>query len=368
MLGECAVRFLMLAFGIATDFPLQEVATRMMPSVPLSATTTIPALSYLQMLSEQTAVGEQNGPGDWMTWATAPQSAMSRNSTTANGTRSSNSNSTHSQYFSVPNRCGGTMMVERDWKERNSPNHTANIDGNHAIVATNTARSYLNESIDLRSCNLSQVTRLGAATVPAATSLMAVAAVTPLQQLLVGQPTMRDCSILATTTTTTLPTPPTTASNWSVLPCCLASSPQSDALVLSPFQIFLRRHIEVFAADRHDVYSPVRGRTKAVHLYQVGIRCRHCAHVAPSQRAKGAAYFPQSTLGLYQAAQNMSSTHLQTGACPEMPESIQQSFTDLLSTKRPGSSSMSGRKYWSDQAQKMGLVDTEQGIFSRLHL
>jgi hypothetical protein len=135
-------------------------------------------------------------------------------------------------------------------------------------------------------------------------------------------------------------------------------------MVLSMFQVFLRQHVQVFAATNEDAYSRVRGRHKPVVLHQVGIRCRHCAHIAAHQRAKGTTYFPSSTMGIYQAAQNMCTTHLQCGLCPEMPESIKTEFAQLIGTKTAKSSSAGGRAYWGRCAQQMGLVDTEQGIFA----
>jgi hypothetical protein len=146
------------------------------------------------------------------------------------------------------------------------------------------------------------------------------------------------------------------------LPAVLSCS--TDGLVLTQFQVFLRGHIEAFASSPQDVSSRVRGRHKPVRLHQVGIQCRHCAHLAPNQRGKGAVYFPSSTMGLYQAAQNMNATHLQCGLCPQMPESTKAMFAQLLGTKTSGSSSAGGRAYWGRCAQKMGLVDTDQGIFA----
>jgi hypothetical protein len=69
-------------------------------------------------------------------------------------------------------------------------------------------------------------------------------------------------------------------------------------------------------------------------------------------------------MGLYQAAQNMNSTHLQCGLCPAMPESTKTAFAQLLGTKMAGSSSAGGRKYWGRCALQMGLVNTELGIFA----
>jgi hypothetical protein len=146
------------------------------------------------------------------------------------------------------------------------------------------------------------------------------------------------------------------------LPQILSS--RSDVIQLTKFQVFLRLHIEAFAASPIDVAVRTRGRNKAVVLNQVGIRCRHCAHVPINERVRGSVYFPSTTMGFYQAAQNMSSTHLQCGLCPEMPESIKNEFALLIGTKTAASSSAGGRLYWGRCAQQMGLVDTEQGIFA----
>jgi hypothetical protein len=74
----------------------------------------------------------------------------------------------------------------------------------------------------------------------------------------------------------------------SQLPAVLSCS--TDEMVLTQFQVFLRQHIEAFAATPEDVSSRVRGRHKQIRLHQVGIQCRHCAHIAPRQRGKGAVY------------------------------------------------------------------------------
>jgi hypothetical protein len=123
-------------------------------------------------------------------------------------------------------------------------------------------------------------------------------------------------------------------------------------------------HIEVFAATTKDIESSIRGPNKEIRLHQIGLRCRHCAHMPPKARTKGSTYFPVSRLGFYQAAQNMSSSHLQCGLCSKMPDTIKRVFAKLLGTKTPGSSSKNGRKYWSQQALQMGLVNTEHGMFA----
>jgi hypothetical protein len=142
------------------------------------------------------------------------------------------------------------------------------------------------------------------------------------------------------------------------LPVIFAQS--TDSLVLTGHQALLREQIELFSATHDFVSSPARGRNKRIELGQVGIRCRHCAHVPAARRPKGSAYFPATLLGLYQAAQNMSSNHIQCGLCPEMPQSLKDKFTELFPTK--AQSSGAGRSYWANSAKQLGMVDTERGI------
>jgi hypothetical protein len=153
--------------------------------------------------------------------------------------------------------------------------------------------------------------------------------------------------------------------NWMVPPMMMPFAPSScnDRMLLSPLQAFLRLNIEAFTASPFDAVVRLKGRNKPVHLNQVGIRCRHCAHIPAMQRVKDAVYFPSSTLGLYQAAQNMCSSHFQCGQCPEMPQSIKPLFVQLLEAKAGIASSAGGRTYWSHCAREKGLVDTEFEIF-----
>ena len=144
----------------------------------------------------------------------------------------------------------------------------------------------------------------------------------------------------------------------SKLPFCVAQP--ADKYKISEHQLFLRFQIEAFAATDDDVSTHVRGRNRRIMLGQVGIRCRHCAHLPASRRQKGAAYFPANTMGLYQAAQNMSTSHIQCGLCPEMPEFIKETFKGLIAIK--SYSSGAGRPYWSKTAKDMGLVNTADGI------
>lgn len=142
------------------------------------------------------------------------------------------------------------------------------------------------------------------------------------------------------------------------LPCALALP--DDHVWLSPHQVFLRQQIEVFRATKQDISTHKRGRNKPIVVGQVGIRCRHCAHLPLSQGQRGSTYFPATLHGIYQASQNMNSTHLQCGLCLEMPESVRQQFSFLVSTRLK--SSGAGRPHWELAAKRIGLLDSPTGI------
>ena len=141
------------------------------------------------------------------------------------------------------------------------------------------------------------------------------------------------------------------------LPISLARS--IDVVKMSEHQYFLRQQIEVFQANEEDVSTHIRGRNKPVSLGQVGIRCRHCAHLPVMRRQKGSTYYPANILGIYQAAQNMSTTHIQCGLCSEIPASVKMQFARILMEKTQSSHSGAGRPYWASSATQLGLVDTE---------
>ena len=142
------------------------------------------------------------------------------------------------------------------------------------------------------------------------------------------------------------------------LPCLLAVP--EDNQKLSNHQVFLRNQIEAFQATEDDLTTHTRGRNKPIKLGQVGIRCLHCARLPVARRQKGSTYFPASLHGLYQAAQNMNTTHMQRGLCTEMPPEYKKMFTEAVNNKV--SSSVAGRPYWAKTARQLGLIDTEDGI------
>jgi hypothetical protein len=159
---------------------------------------------------------------------------------------------------------------------------------------------------------------------------------------------------------TTLATMEMPSSNAIPLSLPVIFAQPTDSFVLTEHQALLRQQIELFSATNDDLSSRIRGRNRKVELGQVGLRCRHCAHVPAAHRAKGSVYFPAQLLGLYQAAQNMSSNHIQCGLCPEMPQSLKDKFTQLFPTK--AQSSGAGQSYWAESAKWLGMIDTDHGI------
>jgi hypothetical protein len=132
-----------------------------------------------------------------------------------------------------------------------------------------------------------------------------------------------------------------------------------DETKLSSFQYLLRQQIEFFKATENDIVTHARGRNKPIMLDQVGIRCKHCATCPLGERKKGAVYFPFTLLGVYQASQNMASSHFIQGNCTAIPSEITSKLLENISSK---SVVGSGKEFWAKSGCILGLVDTEQGI------
>jgi hypothetical protein len=137
---------------------------------------------------------------------------------------------------------------------------------------------------------------------------------------------------------------------------CLALS--CDDEQLSEYQILVRKQLEIFEAQQEDVESNTQGRKKQVVLGQVGIRCRHCSGLPLRQRGRGAVYYPAKLQGVYQAAQNMASSHL-CESCQYIPHPVKQDLR-LLRERRDTASG--GKQYWADGARAMGLYESEEGL------
>lgn len=177
----------------------------------------------------------------------------------------------------------------------------------------------------------------------------------------------------------------------------------NDSEHLNSLHCFVRRHIEVFAADDRDVSSPSPGRKQRVHLGQVGIRCIHCVKLPLKDRVKRSVCYPPSLGkydwnlkmgasdhlfsrvqlnhlcdyigGLYHAVSNMKFDHF--GNCRGLPSSARAEFAALRATvgrksanssSRSSSNANSTAQYYHDSALQLGLVDTDAGIRFNKHL
>ena len=127
---------------------------------------------------------------------------------------------------------------------------------------------------------------------------------------------------------------------------------------LSEYQCLVRKQIELFEARREDVDSNAQGRNRPIVMGQVGIRCRHCTMLPPKHRARGAIYYPAKLYGLYQAAQNMASSHL-CEHCQHVPV---EARAELLKLRDRKSSAGGGKKYWADGVRILGVFEDEDGL------
>jgi hypothetical protein len=137
---------------------------------------------------------------------------------------------------------------------------------------------------------------------------------------------------------------------------------EQDEDNLSPYQVLVRKQIEIFEATEPYLREKSQGRNRPIVLNQMGIRCRHCGRLPSKERAKGAVYFPSQLDGLYQSAQNMANKHLLTD-CSEIPENIREDLFRVRlkekGSKTRKSSYGGGRHYWADSLRVLGVVQSE---------
>jgi hypothetical protein len=134
-----------------------------------------------------------------------------------------------------------------------------------------------------------------------------------------------------------------------------------DIDILSDYQIFLRKNIEFFEADQNEVKTAMPGRKKPVTLRQVGLRCVHCANVRIQRRTSATVYFPTKLKGLYQAAQNIGTTHFRN-SCKNLPEEQKKLLNMYQVDGKRATAGHGGKQYWSDAAMSLGIVETENGL------
>lgn len=179
-----------------------------------------------------------------------------------------------------------------------------------------------------------------------------------LRNLVFGNSTSQAASREALTLVGTTTSDPPVSLGQPRPPRSISLATDKDDEKLSEYQILVRQQLEVFVADREDVASSMQGRKKHVYPGQVGLRCCHCAHIPSRERGKGAIYFPSKLESIYQAAQNMASSHL----C-ESCECIDGTIRERLQSLRQRRDTASGGKaYWADSCRKLGVYETEKGL------
>jgi hypothetical protein len=135
----------------------------------------------------------------------------------------------------------------------------------------------------------------------------------------------------------------------------------ADVDHLSQYQVLIRRQLEFFVSQEDDATYSVQGRKKQIHLGQVGIRCRHCSHLPHRLRGRGAGYYPAKLGGVYQAAQNMATNHLNQ-FCNCIPAAIREELCALRGG-RHDSATGGGKQYWANQCHDLGLVEFQDGVY-----
>ena len=155
-----------------------------------------------------------------------------------------------------------------------------------------------------------------------------------------------------------------------------------DEQCLTQYQIFTRQQLEFFVSSQMDCIISQQGRRKQLKVGQVGIRCRHCALIPRQQRASGSVYYPQKLSGerdyvmfsisaecisnvlffhlsgVYQAAQNMATTHL-TVSCTAIPKPVRDELNHLRERRETATG---GKDYWADACRQIGLTEDDHGI------
>jgi hypothetical protein len=132
-----------------------------------------------------------------------------------------------------------------------------------------------------------------------------------------------------------------------------------DDNILSDHQIVLRKQMEFFVCRQIDIDHFTPGRRKELSIGQVGIRCKHCAGLPPSQRPRGTLYFPSTLRALYQAGQNMASIHF-SNTCRTINSQLKSRLIHLQEKKAV--MGHGGKKYWAEGAMQRGIYETERGL------
>lgn len=133
----------------------------------------------------------------------------------------------------------------------------------------------------------------------------------------------------------------------------------TDADSLSDRQCYVRTEfVEVFEATERDVAARHSKGAQKLVAGQVGIRCIHCRHLRPKDRAERAVCYPSSISRIYQTVADMQRFHFEQ--CREIPPEIRKIYKSLKTTRPRGVGSP--QQYWIQSAKLLRLADTKVGI------
>ncbi len=133
----------------------------------------------------------------------------------------------------------------------------------------------------------------------------------------------------------------------------------NDSDSLSDRQCFVRTDfVEAFAATERDVASRHSKGAQKLMVGQVGIRCIHCKHLRPKDRAERAVCYPSSISRIYQTVADMQRFHFEQ--CDQIPDETRRVYKSLKTTRPRGVGSP--QVYWINSAKALNLVDSDEGI------
>jgi hypothetical protein len=128
-----------------------------------------------------------------------------------------------------------------------------------------------------------------------------------------------------------------------------------DTESLSDRQCYVRSEmVEIFAATEKDVSARHSKGAQKLAVGQVGIRCVHCAHLRPRDRAERAVCYPSSISRIYQTVADMQRFHFEQ--CREIPMETRKVYKSLKTTRPRGVGSP--QTYWMQSAKILDLVDS----------
>lgn len=162
--------------------------------------------------------------------------------------------------------------------------------------------------------------------------------------------------------------PPPTSNPYGYMSSQIQRQPQQKRMLLamptdneslSDRQCYVRSEmLEIFAATDKDVAARHSKGAQKLQPGQVGIRCVHCAHMRPRDRAERAVCYPSSISRIYQTVADMQRFHFEQ--CQQIPDFVRQVYGKLKTTRPRGVGSP--QTYWIQSAKALGLADTEMGI------